>query len=500
MRSSVALLVALGAMLSVVTLGAARTSNDADAKNLKIAIQLGPTILDPAQNYGRAQLGVLQLASGTLTTLSRDGKRLSMTLASSVKPAGSKRFVVTLKPNLKFSDGSPLNANDVAASFRYYLSSPTAGFGFMFTAIKQVTASGDRTVTFDLKRPYPSLPYILSYPTAAIMPAQGIKARGPKKLFNFPLLPTAGQFQVSAFKPTSITLKANPNYVGKKASAQTVTFQTITDPFARIAQAQSGQVDYADELPPSAITQISAPASPRTTTSVNGIYFLALNNRKNSVLSDVRIRKAVALAINRSQMNQVVWKGKNQFALGMFAKASRYYHGFLPTTPNITRAKALLAGTKCASGCTLQSIAHVDEVFRQIALITQQNLKAIGITVKITEADLGTVDERSLAGDFDFRPIFNFDNGDILDGYLYWLIGPAIEASYTGYQSPKMNRLINKASSSVGPARSSAVAQMNALFEKDVPFAPIAGVVVLSSSRVPSALFDLDPNLFYHVG
>jgi ABC-type transport system substrate-binding protein len=332
------------------------------------------------------------------------------------------------------------------------------------------------------------------------MPAQGIKARGPKKLFNFPLLPTAGQFQVSAFKPTSITLKANPNYVGKKASAQTVTFQTITDPFARIAQAQSGQVDYADELPPSAITQISAPASPRTTTSVNGIYFLALNNRKNSVLSDVRIRKAVALAINRSQMNQVVWKGKNQFALGMFAKASRYYHGFLPTTPNITRAKALLAGTKCASGCTLQSIAHVDEVFRQIALITQQNLKAIGITVKITEADLGTVDERSLAGDFDFRPIFNFDNGDILDGYLYWLIGPAIEASYTGYQSLKMNRLINKASSSVGPARSSAVAQMNALFEKDVPFAPIAGVVVLSSSRVPSALFDLDPNLFYHVG
>jgi peptide/nickel transport system substrate-binding protein len=502
-RNAVALIAALGVTLGSTVLTACNDDvqkKSAGTDTLRVGVEEIPASLDPSQSFWRAQLGILELSSGTLTKLERDGKRVTMELASSVEPAGDKRFVVKLKPDLKFSDGSPLTADDVAATFGHYLTDEAAGLGFMFEAIKQVAAEGDDTVNFDLKRAYPSLPFILSYPNAAILPSETIESRGPKGLYKLPPAPTAARFQVTSMNPTKITLKANPNYTGKRPSAKTIVFEKIADPAARLAQLQSGQLDFADQIPPKSVAQVSDPLDARTATSVNGTVFLSMNNRDGSVLSDPRIRRAIAVAIDRNQINQLVWKGNNKLALGMFAGSSRYSHEFLPTAPETDEAKALLAGTKCASGCTLQLIAATgNEVYREVALSVQQQLKAIGIRVNMTLGDPATVDERSRAGNFDLRPMFNFDNADIPDGYLFWLLGPAVDASYTGYSSPQMSQLMNETSSATGSARTAAIDQMNALFEKDVPFAPIGGMIVVSASRLSPELFDLDPNMFYHV-
>jgi ABC-type transport system substrate-binding protein len=502
MRKTVTLFVTFGVLLSAAIWSACGGTEEKDSAapdTLKVGVEATPTTLDPAQSYWRAQLGVMELTAGMLTELEPDGKGITMGLAESVEPAGPKQFVVKLKPGLKFSDGSPLTADDVAATFKHYLSDDIAGFGFMFTPIKQVNAVDDDTVEFDLKRPYPSLPYMLAYPTAAIMPAEAIESRGAKGLYKLPAVPTAGQYEVESLSQTRVTLKANPNYAGKQPSTKTIVFEKIVDPSARLAQVQSNQLDYADQIPFKSVSQISDPIEVRTGTSVNGTVFLTMNNRKGNLLSDVRIRKAIALALDRNQINQLVWQGKNQLALGMFAKSSQYSEEFLPTAPETEQAKALLAGTECANGCTLQLIAAVgNEVYREIGLSVQQQLKAIDIGVKMTLGDPAAIDERSRTGNYDVRPMFNFDNADIPDGYLYWLLGPAIDASYTGYTSPRMTQLMSEASSATGPERDAAIAQMNALFEEDVPFAPIGGMVVLSASRVSSEQFDLDPNMFYH--
>ena len=466
---------------------------------LRIGVSSIPTTLDPAQNFSLSQTAIMGLVGGTLTNLAPDGKSVSMGLAESVTP-GEKQYVVKLKPNLKFSDGSPLAASDVVASFEHYRTDKTSGLDYAYAPIEKVTAVDELTVNFDLKRPYPALEYAFAYGASAILPAKSIQARG-QDLYKGDPLPTAGKYQVETFDQNQIVLQANPNYAGQQPSTKTLTFKQIADPAARLAQVQGGQLDYTDEISPQQVPQISAPVEAGTIRAANGQTFLGMNNRDNSVLSDVRIRKAVSTAIDRAQVNQVAFAGQNQPSLGLFANASKNMRPFLKDKADVAAAKAMLAGTKCADGCTLRFIAASDDGTNgDIALVVQQNLKAIGIDVTIEKAEKTVVSQYATEGNYDLRVTGSYEQTDDAGFYTSFTLGPVIKALRTGYANPEMSQLIETVQTTTGSTRESAVNQVNALFQKDLPMAPIADFMVLSASRVPAETFSLDPTYYYHIG
>ncbi|WP_292365564.1 ABC transporter substrate-binding protein [Mesorhizobium sp.] len=321
-----ALVMMAGALLAAT--GQANASDNNDA--LRIGIDHFPTNLDPGQNPWRQQQAIMHLAAGTLMNQESGGKRLTMGLAASVEPS-DKQFIVKLKPGLKFSDGSALTATDLVASFKYYMKDKTNGYGYTFAPIDKVIATDDLTVAFELKQPYPSLPFILALPSSEIIPSGFVEAKDPKDTYNgeHPL-PTAGPFQVESFGQDEITLQKNPYYAGEQPSTKTIIFKKITDPAARLAQLQGGEIDWADDISPKLIGQITAPVEARSALAINGLGFLSLNNRDNSLLSDVRIRKAIGVAINRKQINEIVSAGTSEPALSLWANASRYSKPFLP--------------------------------------------------------------------------------------------------------------------------------------------------------------------------
>lgn len=473
-------------------------STNADGP-LKIGVQSVPTTFDPGQNFLATDYAIMNLVGGTLTDVSTDGKSVTMGLAEALTP-GDKQYVVKLKPDLKFSDGTPLTATDVAATFEYYMADKSNGYDYTFAAIQKVTAVDDLTVTFDLKQPYPALDMALAYPSSAIIPAKSIQEKG-KDLYKGDPLPTAGKFQIQSFDANYITLTANPNYAGAKPSTTSLTFNKITDSAARLAQVQGGQIDFAEDISPKQIPQLSGPVQARTTKSVNGMQFLGMNNRDNSLLSDVRIRKAVSAAINRDQINDVAMAGKSTVALGLFANSSKNSRPLLQEKPDLEGAKDLLSGTKCSNGCTLRFIADSsDEVGGDIAVVAQQNLREIGIQVNIERSEAAVVIQQANEGNYDFRSTYFYDSLDNPGPYLSYLLGPTIKALRTGYSNPEMNQLIDTVQTSSGSEAASAMDQINELFEKDLPMIPITDYMVVSASRVPEERLSLSPTLFYNVG
>ncbi|UVK49276.1 hypothetical protein BPNPMPFG_007076 (plasmid) [Mesorhizobium sp. AR07] len=109
-------------------------------------------------------------------------------------------------------------------------------------------------------------------------------------------------------------------------------FEKIIDPTARLAQVQGGEIDWADDISPKLIGQLAAPVEARSALAVNGLDFLSLNNRNNSLLSDVRIRKAIAVATASSSTKSCM-QALSQPALSLWASASRYSKPFLSPDP-----------------------------------------------------------------------------------------------------------------------------------------------------------------------
>ena len=194
-------------------------------------------------------------------------------------------------------------------------------------------------------------------------------------------------------------------------------------------------------------------------------------------LSDVKVREAISDAVNRAQINQVVWGGKNTIVGGLFPTTMRQdYVDDIPTTPNIPRAKALLAGTPCAHGCSIQMMIRDGRPsFEDTAIVVQQDLKAIGINIQIDNVPNSVASSREGAGTFQTEIEYLGLPLDTPDTWLEYsvLSNGGVESLFSGYDSPQMDALIHTADATSGPAMARAIAGINALFAKDLPYVPL---------------------------
>lgn len=202
----------------------------------------------------------------------------------------------TLKPALRFSDGTPITAATFAQGFARLRDpaapSPTAK---LFEGIISVEAPDAGTVVITLKRPLPYLPYLLAHPAMAALPLH----RGDKWTSERPLV-TSGPYRLADWRlGDRLTLARNPAWHDGEAPTSVVRWQPAEDKLAALRRFRAGEVDTVSDVPPSRLDWVrrNMPGALRIAPYA-GTYYFAFNTRR-APFNDVRVRRALSMAVNR---------------------------------------------------------------------------------------------------------------------------------------------------------------------------------------------------------
>jgi peptide/nickel transport system substrate-binding protein len=439
------------------------------------------TTLDPILIYQDTDIRAVALLGGRLFSYDEDGNVGPGLAQSGTASPDQLSWTFTLRPDLKFSDGSPLTATDVAASLERVRTDPTNVYSALTTPWKSVSAIDPQTVRMDLKVPTPKLESVLSYPFTTIVPAA--HATDPK-YYNAPV--SAGMYALVSWGGGSeAKFIRNENYWGAKPVVKNITMTGITDNNTRISQVRSGQIDFAPDIIPSLMDQVTAPAK-LITTQLRGFYSLVPNNTL-APFNDFGVRKAISLAVDRDQINKIVWHGKSQPLAGFWPPTMDGYDKDVPTGRDLAGAKAALQGTPCEHGCSSDlffTSGYPGEP--EMATILKQNLADIGITVNLQDLDPTTLYSRLADGKLPMAILLDWDYVNQPSGLLnYALQRGGSQANFSFYDSQQMNDLIDQANQQSGDQLAATLAAIDTLFLKDVPYVNLTPYPTFSAANLP---------------
>jgi peptide/nickel transport system substrate-binding protein len=266
-------------------------------------------------------------------------------LAESVTRTSETSIAVTLRPNARFSDGSPLTADDVVWSLRAAYATPAGGIGSALRIAGQeiaARAESDRTVILTLPQPWAPAVRLLEVlpikPRAAIEPALGAGTFAAACAMRDPC-PGAGPFVIRSYEPAErVTLARNPHYWRTAADGaplpwlDTLTLAIVPNQDAELLRLRSGDADVLQsELRPEDIrvlrgmggTSASAKATADSPAQVvltdlgpgldRAMLWFNLGpapvDPARAFIRDARFRQAVSLAVDRAGLAESVYLG-----------------------------------------------------------------------------------------------------------------------------------------------------------------------------------------------
>ena len=243
----------------------------------------------------------------TLLARAPDGSMTNQ-LAESYKMVSPKVWEFKIRKGVKFSNGDPLNAEAVKFSFERILDPKMKSRQYRyFKSIKSVEAVDANTVRIHTKKPDPMLPPFLAI-YGFIVPPKYYKKHDKKHLSRNPV--GSGPFVLKKWrKGQEVVYEANPN-AWRKPRVKTAVVKFIPESTTRVSALISGDVDVIDNLPPGLSgrvraggkTRVIAKQSPRTN-------YILMVIKEGAPWMDVRVRRAMNLAINRESITKNVMMG-----------------------------------------------------------------------------------------------------------------------------------------------------------------------------------------------
>jgi len=493
-------LVAASAAVTLIVAGSgsAKVARPAAAPStFTVAFVNQLTTLDPDKAGQDSDQNALHLIGGDLVEEEAGGKLVNVLAQKLTQSKNRLQWTVTLKPGIKFSDGSPIHASDVAATFTRSINDKEKLGGVLYNALESVSAVGDRTVLFKLSRPFPDFP--ASLVALPIFPASRL-AQGAG-FFTDPI--SAGPYKLVSWGGSQTSVYTlNPYYVGPKPLLKTIKFVTIGDPSAAVAALKSKQVDLVFSLPPSLIPVLNSGGVTAKTVPAWGYLYL-VPRVKAAPFNDPNVRAAISFALDRGRIVKTVWPQGGSYPMaGFWPKGLPGYNAAVPTSQNLARAKQALAGTACASGCsiTLEYPGTYIPYAQQIALLVKQDLGKVGIDVNLSNVDFGTWAAHNLSGSCGCLTLtYGWTRLPFPPALTTFLQKPFWGFSY--YDDQKMDSLVDRliGTEPNTKARQAALQAVQTRFIYLKTQIPLAGFTQTYATRWPQCLAFQDTSTFLEV-
>jgi peptide/nickel transport system substrate-binding protein len=440
-----------------------------DGGDLRAALTGEPDMLDPATSSIYTGAQVYEGIFSKLIDLDKSGGFLP-DLATTWKQTDPKTWTFTLVDNATFHNGEKFTSEDVKYTFDRILNPATASsYAGLYSQIDSVEAVNPTTVVFHLKAPFG--PFLTNLATnGEIVNKKAIESSDPAR---HPV--GTGPFEfVEWVQGDHIKVKKNPTYFKKGLPhLDSVTFRFLAVDQSRIDALSAGEIDWADAIPLQQVPTLSKdPRFKYVTSSVAGIPdFLALNTRK-APFDNVKVRQAIALAINRSDIRDVAYLGTGGLGLEEVPTGSPWYDdsGLFGVHSDIAEAKKLLAEAGYPKGLSVEylGLSQYPELLKT-GQVVRDELKKIGIDMTIKAVDVSVWYDAFTTGGYQITSAYQERTIDP-DNFYSLVIKSGGPINTTGYSNPDVDALIDKAASSNDTAeRRGLYRQIRATVTSDAP-------------------------------
>ncbi len=380
--------------------------------SITLGMQLEPPNLDPT---GAAAAAIDEVVYANifegLTRYQADGSIVPALAKSWDISDDGLTYTFTLHSGVKFHDGTTMDAEDVKFSLdRARAEDSTNAQKRLFTGIASVDVVNPTTVRITLSNPDGGFITNLAWGDAVIVAPESIDAAA-----NAPV--GTGPFKFSRWvQGDRIEIEKNPDYWGEPVALEKATFKFISDPTAAFAAVMAGDIDAFPGYPaPENLPQFEA--DPRFSVivgSTEGETILSMNN-KSEKLADVRVRKAIAHAINRQAIIDGAMFG---FGTPIGTHFAPHHPDYLDLTGQSAydpaAAKALLKEAGYGDGLTLSLKLPPPSYARRGGEIIASQLREVGIETEIENLEWAQWLEQVFRGkDFDLSIVSHTEPLDI---------------------------------------------------------------------------------------
>jgi peptide/nickel transport system substrate-binding protein len=434
-----------------------------------------PTLMEgPAATAGNLELAdqlFLRLAGLGPTLLTAGDRGFVPLLARSWTRRDSLTLVFDLDPRARWQDGVPVTARDVVFTFERARNPAIAPrLVALLRHITSVTAEGERRVVFRYSRAYAEQLYDATF-HAAPLPAHLLDSMLPEAVAraSFVTQPVgSGPYRVVRMVPGQfVELAANERFFLGKPKIERVIFRIASDPDARLNLLLSGQADAMDNVVPPLdnMRRIQADPSLRLVpVPSNSVGFLLFNQRDpgnpsqpHRILSDIRVRRAIALGLDRQLLVRAVFGPYADVPYGPVSPILWIRHGApKPERQNLGEARRLLAragwkdsdrnGVLERNGVPLRlglSLPNTSAIRRQLALLVQEQLRQLGIDIDVQQLEFPVWVERRSGGRFDIDLAATVQDPSPSGLSQAWTCGGG--SNVAKYCNPRVDSLIEKA-------------------------------------------------------
>ena len=366
-----------------------------------------------------------------------------------------------LKPNIKFHDGTTLTASDVKYSFERMFKPETGGKStYMYDLIKGakemlagtatelegLTVEDDTHFTFVLTNPMVTFVNNLGINYADIFPKDACEKAGKSWGTGTNCIGTGKYKVVSNDDTTEVVLARFDDYHDGKPALDEVHFQFVDDLNTKMMSFKNGDVDYCD-LDASQLQQYKSDPAVKdliTQYPTLGVQFVNLN-LSSEKLQDVRVRKALSLAINRDELIQSIVGGAGTVPSGWLAPQTP---GHDPNAPAFEydpeKAKALLAE---AGVTNLELSAKVRANINQKQLVAVQDYwSKIGVKLTVETEDNGVWAQDWADGSLEITAVGWFPLYADADNHMYtYFYSENAKGKSSFYNNPEFDALVSQA-------------------------------------------------------
>jgi peptide/nickel transport system substrate-binding protein len=480
--------------------------------------------MDPATRQETVQLSFL---SNIYEPLARRNRALALepVLATSWDQTSPTVWRFHLRPGVRWQDGSPFTAEDVVFTLKR-IQSPNSSMRALMSPVKEARRIDDLTVEFETLVPDPILPQeqtnllIMSKAWCESHNAAEPVTIGKEDNYALHNAMGTGPFKLVSREPDRKTVvEKNPLWWDKpEHNLDQVEFDVIGSAATRVAALLSGDVDMIYSVPPQDIARIKQTSGLKVleTPELRTIYLGFAQSRDElpssdvkgkNPFKDVRVREAVALAVDETAITSRVMLGLGHPTWEMWGPGVNGYDAALDVRPKADTAKAKqrLAEAGYPNGFRVGLDCPNDRYVmdEQICTAMVSMLARVGIKVDLNAQTKSKFFNKILAPNYntDFFMVgwtpATYDAHNVLYTLLGTRDGKRGEVNIGGYSNPTLDLLIEKIGVETGQAeRNAMIGQSIEILQKDVATVPLHQQVIVWAAKQNIELAQPADNFF----